>query len=179
MSSNLIANRYAKALIKILDFNQNGAERALSYLAAADELFENPDSRRVLKSPVMPEDLKLALLCYAAEKTNSGAEFSAFSKQIVDAGRTGLMPEIGIAFRKLLDAKRGVATATATTAQPMEQSAISELASVLTDVFKKKVTVTNKTDEEVLGGLLVQVGNFNIDMSLKTRLNSVANHAQR
>lgn len=179
MSSNLIANRYAKALMTAIEDQPVLADKAREFLAACDQLFELAETKKILKSPVMPPDLKKALLSYAAEKTNAGREFIAFGEQVVDAGRTQLMPEISKSFKKMLAENRGEAEALVITADPLSESAKAELSVGLADVFNKKITLQNEIDKKVLGGLVVQVGNYSIDMSLRSRLDSVAEFAQR
>lgn len=179
MSSSLIANRYAKALMKISDGDTALAEKALIFLQTCDEIFSLPEARRVLKSPVMPPDLKKSLLNFAAEKSQSKKEFGAFAEQVVDAGRTGLLPEIFKAYKKMLDDKRGVAEASAITAEPISDTSRKELIAALEKIFQKKINLESAVDKSVLGGVVVSVGNYTIDLSLKNRLNSVAEFAQR
>ena len=179
MSSSLIANRYARALMKLTDGNAELAEKALIFLQACDEMFAMPDARRVLKSPVMPPDLKKALLNFAAEKAHSKKEFGTFADQVVDAGRTAHIPEILKAYKKMLDDKRGVAEAFAVTAEPISDESRKELVSALEKIFKKKISMESSIDKSVLGGVVVNVGNYTIDLSLRNRLNSVAEFAQR
>lgn len=179
MSSSYIANRYAKALLSITDKDPALADKASAFLGVCDELFDETESRKVLKSPVMRADLKKALLAYAAEKSNAPADFVNFANQVVDAGRTSHLPQISKAYREMLAAKRGFAQATAITAEPMSESAKLELTGALEKLFSKKITLNNEVEKEVLGGVVVHVGNFTIDLSLKNRLNSVAEFAQR
>ena len=117
MASSFIANRYAKALLSITDKEAGLADKALAFFAGCDDLFSETETRKVLKSPVMPGDLKKAVLAYVAEKTKSPAEFVNFANQVVDAGRTAYMPQISKAYKEMLDAKRGIAEATAITAE--------------------------------------------------------------
>jgi dihydrolipoamide dehydrogenase len=49
----------------------------------------------------------------------------------------------------------------------------------LEKVFKKKIVMKNEINKKVLGGFVVNIGNYTIDLSLKSRLNSVADYAQR
>ncbi len=179
MSSNIIANRYAKAVIKTLDSDPSLADKALSFFSMCEEMFALAETKNILKSPVMPPDLKRALLVYAAEKSGATKEFSNFSSQVVEAGRTSLLPEISKAFKQMLADKRGLAVATATTAEPISEGLKSELTASLEKVFKKKITLKNEVDKKVLGGVVVNIGNYTIDLSLKSRLNSVADFAQR
>jgi F-type H+-transporting ATPase subunit delta len=179
MSANLIANRYAKALLKVSESNPDLASKAESFLDLCEGMFELSETKKILKSPVMPADLKKALLSYAAEKSGAAKEFSNFAGQVVDAGRTNLIPEIAGSYRKMLAAKRGVAEAVAFSAEALSDSAKKDLSSALEKVFTKKITLRNEVDKKVLGGFVVKVGHYTIDLSLKSRLDSVAEFAQR
>ena len=179
MSATLIANRYARALLKMSETDSGFATKAEGFLNACENLFDINDARKILKSPVMPQDVKKALLSYAAETSGAGKEFSDFAAIVVDAGRTTMLPDISRAFKHMLAEKRGVAEATATTAEPLTSALTDELTQTLNQVFKKKIILRNEVDKKVLGGLVVSVGNYTIDLSLKSRLNSVADFAQR
>jgi F-type H+-transporting ATPase subunit delta len=179
MRSSFIANRYAKALLSITETESGLADKAVSFLSLCDELFELSETRKILKSPVMPSDLKKAILAYGAEKANAPAEFVNFANQVVDSGRTAYLPQISKAYKDMLAAKRGFAEATAVTAEPLSEAVKTELSTALEKVFHKKITLQNEIDKGVLGGFVVRVGNYTIDLSLKNRLNSVAEFAQR
>lgn len=178
MSGNLIANRYAKALMKLTDTDAAAADKALKFLEICNEMFSLSEAKRVLKSPVMPIDLKKSLLNFAAQKAGA-SDFTSFAEQVVEAGRTEHLPEIYLAYRRLLDDKRGVAEATAVTAEALTDESKKELVAVLGKIFQKKITLTSEIDKSVLGGVVINVGNYTIDLSLRNRLNSVAEFAQR
>lgn len=178
MSNNLIANRYAKALLGIAGKDAGAADRFANFLATAAELFNIPESKKILRSPVMPADIKRGLLTFAIEKSNGGAEATKFAEQLIAAGRVGILPEISDSFHKMLDESRGVAHAVVTTAEPLSADLRGELEKNLSSVFKKKLTLDNKVNRKILGGLVVEVGNFAIDMSVKAKLESLAESAQ-
>jgi F-type H+-transporting ATPase subunit delta len=179
MGSSFIANRYAKALLSISEKDTNSADKAITFLDLCDQLFEVEETRKVLKSPVMPPDLKKSILAYAANVARAPDEFVNFTNQVVDAGRTAYIPQISKAYREMLASKRGYATATAISAEPMTEAVKVELKRALEGIFSKKITLSNEVDRNVLGGFVVKIGNYTIDLSLKNRLNSVAEFAQR
>lgn len=178
MSNNLIANRYAKALLSIAAKDSGAAERYANFLETTAELFKIPESKKILRSPVMSADIKRALLAFAIEKSGAGSEATKFAEQLIAASRVGILPEIADSYRKMLDESRGVAHAVVTTAEPMPADFKGELEKTLSTVFKKKLTLDNKVNRSILGGLVVEVGNFAIDMSVKRKLETVAECAQ-
>lgn len=178
MSNNLIANRYAKALLGIAGKDTGTADRYANFLETTAQLFQIPESKKILKSPVMPADIKRSLLSFAVERSNGGGEAMKFAEQLITAGRVGILPEIYSSYRRMLDESRGVAHAVVTTAEPMTSNLQADLEKTLSSVFKKKLTLDNKVDRKILGGFVVEVGNFAIDMSVKAKLETVAECAQ-
>lgn len=178
MSANLIANRYAKAILGIVGSEAASASKFLNFLELANQLYTIPESRKVLRSPVMPAEVKRDLLNFVANKADTADQAQKFVEQLVQGGRVGLIPEIYNAYRRMLDEKRGIAHATITTAQPLPESEKKQLQDTLSKVFKKNLTVDNKTNPKVLGGLVVEVGNFSLDLSVRAKLDSLAERAR-
>ena len=52
---------------------------------------------------------------------------------------------------------------------------IKELETELSKKYNKNVTLENKVDKSVLGGVLVRLGNTEIDGTIKTRLDGLKN----
>ena len=67
------------------------------------------------------------------------------------------------------------ATAKVTSAQPMSDEQKENIKSMLSDHFSLDIDVEVIIDEEILGGLVVQMGSKMIDTSLLTRLKSIKN----
>ena len=183
MSTSLIANRYAKAMLKITESDPSLANKAADFFTCCETLFTLDDSKRILKNPTMPPDLKLALLTYASDQSTEVESerkiFQSFSAKVIDAGRTQYIPQIAEGFKQMLADKRGLATAITITSEPMSETLKADLGKSLEKVFSKKITLRNEVDKSLLGGVVVKVGNYTIDLSLKSRLNSVADFAPR
>lgn len=178
MSANLIANRYAKALLSLAKNDHAKADQFSKFLEVSSELFHITEARKVLKSPVMPAAVKKDLLQFAGERAGAGPEVGQFITELLTAGRVGIIPEIHDSYRRLLDEERGIAHAKVTTADPLDAGTSGRLQETLSKVFNKKLTIDNKVDPKVLGGLVVEVGNFALDLSVKAKLDTLAEHAQ-
>jgi F-type H+-transporting ATPase subunit delta len=178
MSANLIANRYAKALLAQAGSDSELADQYGKFLETAASLFDVEEFSKVLKSPVMPPDLKKKLLMYAKDKSGAGDEIEKFCDVIVSSGRVSIVPEIKDGFLTLLNDRKGIAHAVVTTAQKLSDLETSQVKETLANLFKKKLTVENKIDQKILGGLVVEVGNYALDMSVKAKLNALSDYAQ-
>ena len=74
-------------------------------------------------------------------------------------------------FEKLLTAQENTSQVTITTAD--EKTATPSLIKELNQFVKDKVELTKKTDEEIIGGVVVRVDDTLIDASLKTQLENL------
>lgn len=89
--------------------------------------------------------------------------------------RLGALPQVVSAFHTIAAAARGEASAEVTSAHPLSASQIATLAEKLKARQGKDVKITAKVDPELLGGLVVRIGSTQIDSSIRTRLNTLAN----
>ena len=77
-------------------------------------------------------------------------------------------------FAAIAAAQRGEVTAEVTSAHALNDDQISTLASKLKAREGKEVKIKANVDPEILGGLVVRIGSQQIDSSIRTRLNSLA-----
>lgn len=178
MSSPRIATRYAKALLKLSNGDPAKVKKYLSTLAVTNELFTQKESGRIMRSPVMPADLKQSLLNYALKQADaSGGELALFLTAVVEAGRISMLPEIYSAYSALIDAAEGKAEAEVISAVTLSDEDVKSIEATLSKILHKKVTVNATVDATVLGGFVARIGNYLVDLSLKTKLDELAKSA--
>jgi F-type H+-transporting ATPase subunit delta len=122
----------------------------------------------------MPADLKLKLLEYALDQGKASTTTRNFIKALVEAQRTAIIPGVIDSFAELLNEAEGKVTAEVASAQPLDDAAKAEITAGLEKVLKKKIEIAPTVDPSLLGGFKVRVGNFLVDLSLKTRLDSLS-----
>jgi F-type H+-transporting ATPase subunit delta len=172
-----IARRYARALYKICDSNLEKAKKDLESLKTLRVLFDDKDAGKILRSPVMPPDLKKTLLHYGLEKAVAGEDLKNFVDTLVSAGRVALLPQMIDAYGDLINEAEGKALAVVTSAVPLAQDDQDSIASRLAQILGKSIVLESKVDPSLLGGFVAKVGNYRIDMSLKTKLDGLAQSA--
>lgn len=85
-------------------------------------------------------------------------------------GRLALLPQIAGRFLELLDAERGIAHAQVVTAVEMSDVERRALGTRLSELTGKQVELQLYEDPEILGGLVVRIGDQLIDGSTRSRL---------
>lgn len=179
MSGTRIANRYAKAIYRLVGQDTKKASEYLEHMLAAEALFAIEPSLKVLLSPVMSQELKKKLFEAAFEASNAPKELKAFVNAVVSAGRVTLYPKVVEAFSGLINTATGVVSAEVVTAVPVDPSIMVQLTKSLEKVLGSKIEADQQVDPDLLGGFVVRLGNRMIDLSVKTKLDALAKNAAR
>lgn len=177
MSGILVARRYAKALFKLANDDAKKTEGYFQSLSAVSQFFEMDEARRILISPVMPNDLKFDILNLSLKKASAPIEIENYVRFVVEAGRVALFPEILKQIEKILDEKAGRTKGRVISAENLQGDQLGLLAKKLGERLSKKVDLTESKDPDLLGGFVVLLENLKIDLSLKTRIENLAHQA--
>lgn len=165
-----LAGRYASALFDLADADKqlDAVTGDLESLSAM--IGESEDLRRLLDSPVISSDDQSKAISVIAEKAGFNDLTRNFIGVVADNRRLFVLPTIISAFRDILSAHRGEATAEVVSATALSDKQLTDLGSSLKEAIGSKVTIDASVDPELLGGLVVKVGSRMVDSSLRTKL---------
>jgi F-type H+-transporting ATPase subunit delta len=169
-----MAGRYAQALFDLC--RETGAtERVAADLAAFAELIRSSaDLQRFVKSPVFSAEEQVKALDALLVRAEIDGIAAKFIKLVAAKRRLFAIFDMIRDFNLLNDARKGVARANVTVAQPLKAEHAIALRSALIDISGGgDVSVSVKVDPSIIGGLIVQLGSRMVDSSLKTKLNSI------
>ena len=172
-----IAKRYAKALFKLNGGDLVKAKSERDALIGLNELFKIDESARVLLSPVMPKELKKNLLSYGLKQVAASDDVKRLIDGIVDAGRVTFLPEIAQVYAEFIDEAEGIAQATVVSAVALSAAENQDISSALAQMLQKKIVLKSSINSALLGGFVVRVGNYLVDLSLKSKLDGLAKGA--
>ncbi len=169
---NIVASRYAEALFQVGE-DSNSTQRLYDELkAVVDIINQNKEFANILKSPIVSKDDKKDLITNIFG-SQLNKEMLNFMKILADKDRLSLLTEIRESLKVLLNEKNNILEGVAITAVPMSQDEVNELQSKLSIKYNKTVILKNEIDESVLGGVLVRLGNEEIDGTVKNRLDKM------
>ena len=181
MRQRVIARRYARALFALgleqgdQTLRQYGEELArLAEAIAASPLLE-----RILRNPVIRASDKKAVMEKLAEKLELSRMVKNFSLFLGDKGRLEFLPGIEEYYRKLLDEHNGIMRGNLVTAVELGSDKQEEVRKGLEKQLNKSLVLEFETDSEILGGLLLRVGDKLYDASLRAQLEQVKEKIKR
>lgn len=96
---------------------------------------------------------------------------------LAENGRLGRLQGVAKAFATLMRAHRGEVQAKVTTAKQLDANEMKELQTVLQTFVKKGSTLQleTKVDPSLIGGMVVELGDRYIDMSISSKLKTFSN----
>ena len=173
-----LPGRYALSLFEITqeEKNNNFIKEIDTQLMSLSSLIDNNnDFKSVIKSPIFSTDEQLSIMNDILETIKIHGIIKNFIGVLCENRRLSLLPDIIKAFHSFLLNLNKQATAKVTSAKPLSDKQKENIKSMLSDHFSLDVDVEVIIDEEILGGLVVQMGSRMIDTSLLTRLKSIKN----
>ena len=169
---DVIANRYAEALFQLSE-EENITKEIYNELHDVVELIKNnKELDNVLKSPLVKKKKKTQLI-EALFNNKINNNLKNFLKILVEKGRISSLKSIELTFKELLNDKHNIIEGTVISAIALTEKQVKELEEKLSKKYNKNVTLENEVDQSILGGVLVRLGNTQIDGSVKTRLNNI------
>lgn len=168
MRSESIALNYAEALFALGEKSGKTAEYAQLLDALAGAVAASPRVQAVLMSPKVTKAAKSAVLTDAM--AGAPKEFLLFLQSVVKRGRQGLLGEIAGQFVGLLDVKLNRVRAGITIAREADPALRAEITRALEARLGKEVLASFTVDPDILGGVVVRLGDRVLDGSVKRKL---------
>ncbi|KAK2071986.1 hypothetical protein P8C59_006367 [Phyllachora maydis] len=146
-------------------------------LAALHGLFER-DAKLpgVLAAPTLSADDKGAIVAELLKHAGAapGDTVRNFLATLAANNRLALLGGVCAKFAELMRASRGEVEMTVTSAQPLDNRTLSRLEAAVSKSSYvgqgNKLKVTNTVDPDIVGGLVVEIGDRTIDLSVSSKL---------
>jgi len=165
-----VAGRYAAALFDLAD-EQKELDAVASDLATIRQLLaESEDLRRLVRSPVISREAQSRAILAVLERAGAAPMTRNFVGVVAQNRRLFALDDMCVGYRELLAARRGEVTAEVTTARPLSDAQRAALEQELRTAMGSLVSIDDRVDPALLGGMVVKVGSRMVDSSLRTKL---------
>jgi F-type H+-transporting ATPase subunit delta len=159
---------YARALFDAAqeDGRLQPVRDEVAQLAQAVE--EVPELKELLRNPQLDPRAKAAAL----EDVLSGGEqlVRNFVLLLADKGRAGIFEDVAREFERLIAEHEGIVHAELTTAVELSDKEARDLLGQIEQAAGRKVEATRTVDPGLIGGVVLQVGSYRLDASVRGRL---------
>jgi len=172
MFTKVIADRYANALLKTFAESKAIEKARRELQALADAYTSSEEFRRFLLNPKMPIALKKKILI-SALKEKLSEEVLNLLLLLIQKKRQNVLPELAQRYAELCDQIKGVEYVEVIAAVPVSPSLQPRLREAIQKFSLRQVDIHYKIEPEIVGGLIVKLGDKVIDASLKRRFDEM------
>jgi F-type H+-transporting ATPase subunit delta len=169
LKSVTVARNYAEALFAAGEAKGKAQEFGELIDAVAGAVAADERIAVVLESPRVSKGAKARIL-ERALKGEAAPEFVRFLQAVVRRGRQGLFGEIAQEYLTLLDKQLNRVHAGVTLAQGPDARTEKDIVTRLTKALGREVRAHFRTDRNIVGGVVVRVGDRILDGSVRRRL---------
>ncbi|HLT71999.1 MAG TPA: ATP synthase F1 subunit delta [Cyclobacteriaceae bacterium] len=173
MASTRVSSRYVKSLLD-LAVEQGKLEEVHTDMLLFDAVCrENRNFVVMLRNPVIKHDKKREIL----ERLFSG-KVSNLTKAIFDIitrkNREALLPEIARGFYYAYNRYKGIGNASVVTVMEIDDALRKQFSSMAREISgDKQVDLVEKIDPAIIGGFVLNVGDQQINASLRKKLSDL------
>jgi len=167
MARTARARRYAQAIFQIAS-ERNELDRWLDDLAFISQALRAPDFMEMLQARRLPIDEKVRLANVALLPTTPMARNLVFL--LAQKRQVGIIDDVLDAYRELYNEARGIAEVEVSTAIALNDAELDQVRTGLAAATGKQIILRSNVAPELLGGILVRIGDRIIDGSIRQRL---------
>lgn len=171
MRPSVVARNYAETLLTLAQRSGPGTvdefDRAIADVATMLE--REPRIREFLNTPRVDAEAKKQAL-RASFGGRVPDPLLRFLLVVVDKRRQGILPEIAAGYHDLVDQIHGRVRARITLAEPPDDALRAEIVRALEKHLGKQVVASWETDRDMVGGVVIRVGDQILDGSVRSRL---------
>lgn len=157
------------------DENESGLKDTLDEMTELSKVFsENPEFVKLMGTPTIPLEEKLTLVGDIV-KTGKVSELTGnLLCVLAEKGRMNCFSGIAKRFRELYNDKLKLAEITVTASEPLSAELKDKIVEKMSKIIGKTVTVNERLDKSIIGGIIIDYGSRRYDGSVKARLNDLA-----
>ena len=164
------SERYSRALFEVaneeneLDKIENDIKNFQSLLKSSQEILN------FIKNPTQSINTQNSVIVLLADKLGFSKNLKNFFLLLVEKRRIFFIQKISENFLKLCSLKRGEVKASLISSKELSNAELDKISKDLSTSMGSSIIFDYKVDENLIGGLKLQLGSFMIDTSIKNKL---------
>ncbi|HEX3722533.1 MAG TPA: F0F1 ATP synthase subunit delta [Nitrolancea sp.] len=177
MSVGGAAKRYAQAAFSVAKEHDklDEWEQELTQLTAT---LGNPESEEFFEHPAVPVEAKQAALNTMITGSDQQAVRNLMLL-LLERDRLQQLPQIVEVFHALVLEDRGVVIANVVTAVELQPDELELIRARLRQMVGKEIQISTGVDPEIIGGIVVRIGDMLLDGSVRTQLKQLRQRMAR
>mmetsp|Transcript_31623 Transcript_31623/g.60969 ORF Transcript_31623/g.60969 Transcript_31623/m.60969 type:complete len:219 (+) Transcript_31623:76-732(+) len=172
-----IAGRYSAALYSAASKKKNLEKVEQELLAVSQMADTNIQFKSFLSDPTMSKTKKTAAVMALMEELKMSETTKCFFGVLAENGRLPETTRVTKLFSELMMASRGEVSAVVTSADPLSAKELADVAAACKATLEagKTLKLSQKVDASIIGGLIIDIGDKHMDLSINTKIRKIEN----
>ena len=179
MSDSRISKRYAGALFSLGQEDGSFATYGKELQEFKDFFIEHADFGNAISNPIYKLEERKSILKYVLDKSNFSNLVKNFLNLLLDKNRIGSIEAIADKYAMFTDEASNIAHAEIITARPLQDDTLQNVVNSLKAMTSKDIKSEVKEDPELIGGIVVKIGDLVLDGSVKAQLEGLKESFKR
>ena len=163
-------NIYSEEFLIFLEEQQINLDDASKEIQSILNLIDSdPSIAEFIKAPVVDFEIKLQLISEITKNENILNLFSVLEKNV----KIEFFAEILQETLQLIKRKNGIIDVTVTSVLDLDKNQIKKVRKLVKQIFNSNAEITNVINNEIIGGVVIQVDNNILDLSLRKQFASM------
>ena len=164
------SERYSRALFEVAN-EANELDKIEKNIASFQAFLKlNTEIDSFLKNPTENTNSQNVVIKIISEKLNYSKNLQNFFLLLIEKRRIFFVKKINESFLKLCSKKRGEIKASLVSSKKLSETELEEISKDLSKSIGSVIKFDYKVDENLIGGLKLQLGSYMIDTSIKNKL---------
>ena len=164
------SERYSRALFEVANETNELKKLESDVINFKSLIFSNSEFSNFIKNPTHSINVQINVVNLLADKLSFSKNLKNFFLLLVEKRRIFFVKKIVDSFLKLCSQKRGEVKATLISSKKLSENELNEISADLSKSMGSNLKFDYKVDEDLIGGLKLQLGSFMIDSSIKNKL---------
>jgi F-type H+-transporting ATPase subunit delta len=173
MAAGSLARRYAKAVIELGQANNVLDKMGSDLRSLSKAMKDSAELQSVLTNPAIRRADRRRVIDGLLQAIGSQPLTKNLVYLLLDSERMSSVPDISREVDAMIEARAGRISAQIVSAKPLDMAQLSEITIALEKLSGKKVSITKREDESLLGGVVATIGDKVYDGSLRTQLRNL------
>ena len=175
IGSSSIAKRYARAFFEIAEEEKQFDKYYHELISFSKIVDGNENMKEFLANPIFDQHDKRDVVDAVLIKIGMTGVTANFLRLLADKRRIGILADIVVCYRELMDSALKKQRVQVKTAFPLSSELSERLKKGMEGLTGKQIELTIEQDVSLLAGVVVRVGDTLYDGSIKTQLNNIRN----
>ena len=171
MPKAVSAKRYAQAVFEIA-LEGGELDGWLDDLMLLAQVAENPEFSGILDAAQVSASRKMSVIRDVLGESVGPLALNLISL-LAARNLAHTVPGVASQYQQLLDAHRGIERAEVVSAVPLDDAQQQRVQDLLEGMIGNEIRLTSRVEPEILGGLVIRVGDRVLDGSTRTKLNAM------